>query len=252
MATIFEKLPASGERCLVLESKEALFYPFNFGTGWKDIRLGMLFSFTSQSDLNGLYTTQSIMAASPSNNIYVGFIKSPDDELPLTPNAIYAGMAGFTGETATVTLTATNSISVSSSASVNSLISSGLLRRPTVSSSVNLLHSSTAAIATGSGNFVGAFQVALQINHILKTYRVLQSYSGPLDGFPSSNTSTTALRAGMAGYSFAGEIQTITGYWTTDFTSATDMLPLPDKALVYSPFLQARMRIHNLVVEKYG
>jgi len=248
MATIFEKLPASGEKCLILDSREALFYPFDFGTGWTQIRLGTIHSYTNLTD-NGLFTNESITANSSANNFYYGFVYSPNNTLPFTPDTIAFVRASNTGAGITVSLVSNSALNmVASSAVGERYFASGRQLRGSTAATAVLLVGSTAVNATGSTAFAGSCQCSLNINRIGKTYSFTDSAAVQLPTFNPGNTSTQNLRGPMAAQTFSN---TMTGFYTVDGTAAGNLLPLPDKAVIYSPFINNRLRIHNIVVERY-
>jgi hypothetical protein len=247
MSFIYEKLPASGEKCLILEPREALFYPFDFGTGWSEIRLGTVNSFTDLTE-NGTFTTDSCVTSVPGNGFYYGFVYSPNNELPFTKDVIAFVRADLTGVATTVALNTSTSNVRGSSA--EKLFVSGTSVRGSVYQFAVSMMGGTAASSSGSGNFAGANVCRLIINQTSKTFSFNDNGGIGLVTYPSNNTSTSRLRSSMSAFSFTPIA--ITGYYTVDGTSGTDILPLPNKALIYSPFLNNRLRIHNLVVERYA
>ncbi len=250
MATIFEKLPASGEKCLVLEPKELLIYPFDFGSGWTHIRLGTFHSYTSIYGYNDGFIAEQSYTSTPAGSFYYGFMYSPNDELPYSNNTIFMGVAGMTGLSQYVILNVNSGPQMLANSNSTPLwITQGQLTgyAPPAFSST-LLHGQTALLASGDTVFAGGAQVIFEVNTGAKTYR-LSTNAGTSIINPTANTTTAILRSSMANYAISN---TYTGYYTTNFTSTGDLLPMPNKAVIYSPFVLSRLRIHNLVVEKYA
>lgn len=79
MSTVFYKQTgvATGRNCLILEPREACVYPFNLGTGWSQLRVGMLFDFCGINGNNSVYSTENIsaqqVASYTSNKAFFGF-----------------------------------------------------------------------------------------------------------------------------------------------------------------------------------
>lgn len=89
MPIVYEKLPASGERCLVLNNNEALSYTFDFGD-WKELRLSAFLSMTS-TGLNDPLAKETILASS--GRYYFGF-KTSGDAKPFESGTMFVGIAG--------------------------------------------------------------------------------------------------------------------------------------------------------------
>jgi hypothetical protein len=250
MSFIYEKLPASGEKCLVLEPKEALFYPFNFGSDWTTLRLGTVSSFAGVNDPNERFVAETQSTRYPSCNFYYGFVYSPNNNIPYSENVVFVGISSRTGVSDTVSL-GSSTINITSSTNKSIVAINSLITGNAFSNSTQMFQGVNIDSATGTGAFASANQLELHINTTSKTFRARANMGSVLSAnYPSSNTSTNLLRSSMSAFSFSS-FDTITGFYTSNFTETGDLLPFPDKVLIYSPFIQNRIRIHNLIVERY-
>jgi hypothetical protein len=243
MATIYDK-GVSGDKCLVLNPREALFYDFNFGTGWKEVRIGMAYSFVNSTGNNELRTTETVVNTTfnHTNNIYVGLTNSTNNSIPYANTGIFIGMSSFTGSN--VTLNAANIASNSRYGVINNQSFSGSFSNY---NSVYLSFSS-ATNATGNSSYLSYYALRINIEPLVKSFSV-RGANVSVDG---NNPSISFLRSQIN--NFAGAIPSAdsTGFYTTAFNATGDLLPYPDKVLIYFPFFNNKIRIHNLLVEKYN
>lgn len=242
MATIFDK-GVSGDKCLILNPREALFYNFDFGTGWREVRMGMSYSLTNSTGDNGQYGNETISNTSlnPTNLIFFGLTKAETDQLPFYNTGIFIGALSNTG----------NNISLSNGSITNNS-RYGLISGNQITGSVNdwfasYFSPSSTVNASGTGGYASIYGVKVEINREAKTFSVRSANMSQNNG----DTSTVFLRQQIN--SFQGTIpgSDSTGYYTETFTSVGNFLPYPNKMLIYFPFFNNRLRIHNLVIEKY-
>jgi hypothetical protein len=91
MPIIYEKLPASGERCLILNGNEALSYTFDFGD-WKEIRLSAFVSLTS-TGLNDFPATETVITSGDNARRYYFGFKTSGNDRPYDTGTMFVGIA---------------------------------------------------------------------------------------------------------------------------------------------------------------
>lgn len=234
MATIFEKVPASGERCIILDPREGILYSFDFGD-WRQIRMGAFVSMTNISENNGLTTAETI---SPNglgrNQFYFGF-KDSGLLIPTTTGSFFAGFTPSSNLTEVFDIVPTASNIGGNFHMVFSMSGSTYFGRTTFGSSFRIGTSGASysddqygqfncITINRNANYTGIVQFDKRdVNYQDVTLRNLRSL---LD-------STVTLNS--IGFCASG-------YFPNTLNSA----------FIYSPFNQNRLRVHALVVEKYA
>lgn len=101
MSTIFLKSFASGEKCVILEAREALLYTFDFGD-WRELRMGFFCSTTqpgqdNQNNPSSAYV-DNIIGRDPQSQFFVGF-KDNSFALPFGggEGVVFAGACSIPG-----------------------------------------------------------------------------------------------------------------------------------------------------------
>jgi hypothetical protein len=97
MAEIYLK---SSENTLILEPREYMLRPFDFGD-WNEIRMGMYFSGVLSSDNNGNVTNETVVYASFLDRIMFG-IKDSSTALPGDTGSLFLGVGSAASGSATV------------------------------------------------------------------------------------------------------------------------------------------------------
>jgi len=88
MATVFQK--TTSDKCLILDAKEALIYPFDVGN-WTEIRMAVGLSLTTAASNNGTAIAENNSFTTASSGFYFGIKNSSNANLPGVTGAIYAG-----------------------------------------------------------------------------------------------------------------------------------------------------------------
>jgi hypothetical protein len=277
MATIFEKLPASGEKCLILEPKEALVYPFNFGE-WSDISLSMAVSLTSATDNNAFPTGEASLAStSPLSSFLIGLYSGDNFNLPCSANTSFVGIGNPTGYPFYITQ-GTGSINNRYSAlhpNITTPNTDGSSSpKPLLSgfSSVNndcirtgfggssdlndtRFFSLGTAFAGGSttpspfinGTLDTGYAKIITINFVAKN----KGQQGQSFEIGSSNSSYTDVSIDKLNSLNLNLSNRFTGLYFNNTMNATGSpVSLPNKLLIYSPFRNSRLRIHSLLLTK--
>jgi len=243
MASIYFKESGNslGHNLLVLEPREALVYPFDFGTGWNRLQAGAFISFAGiTGDLNDDYNhipSQEILStvSIKSNNFYFGFT-TKNAAFPQTVNNTYLGFGA--GSFFNTTELLSNKIrSFSAMASISTLYT-------------NLPGGITQEfLVTNFSGFTGLQPLSFFLSFQMRKSSDSQILSG-VQGHDISSAQTLdfsekILRKNMNSQTyFAGEtaIAILTGVGYTG--------SLPDSLIIYNPFYLNKLRIHNIGVVK--
>jgi hypothetical protein len=245
MATIFDK-GVSGDKCLILNPRESLFYDFDLGTGWNELRIGINPSFTNATGDNSLASNETLGTVNPSDSFYFGFTYSPNNTLPFSNTGnVFIGNFKTTGVANTVALNGTE-VRTSDGFGMG-MISSGVQKYGFNTSVFPMLITPSYIQSTGSTNFIAVNYCRLIIKN--KTFEM---YWGR-DSTTNNNVSLSYLRSKINSNNGINNMITqgpFTGFYTEDGTISSPILPYPNKVLIYSPFFNNRIRIHNLLIEK--
>jgi hypothetical protein len=233
----------SGDKMLILGPQESLFFPFDFGDDWTQIRAGIYYSAVGLTGSNSARTSESVQETKDRSFLW-GFTYSPDNSLPFSnTNNIYIGRQG---EDVSISV-ATSVMTVPPRRSV--LITGGITgqRSPSVMGGTAIYFSpSSDATGSGAGGYANINFIRLDINNQNKVF----SSSYALSTSTQPNVSSPSLRSQIVSASWT---TTLTGYYTTTSGDPNaSMLTKPNKVLLHNPMLQNRLRIHNIVIEKYG
>lgn len=257
MGYIVEKYPFVGTtgQCLILDPRERLMYPFNFGS-YSTIRFGMYYSYTRVTGDN-LQVFQDTAAAGSTTlgNYFIGFCNynTGVDNLPVNLSGL--DFIGF-GRSQTNNIGVGVNILSSTDAWINGGYdgNGAYFGMNVISSSGNFNEFGSSAsmlnyfptTATGTTNYCSLLGLTV-------TFTGANEFT--MKGFSNNNTytsnpTTANLRSEM---SALGTYQSAlkTGFFTTGCTNNSNLMMKPNCLIIYSPALNSRMRIHNLVVERY-
>lgn len=276
MATIFQKIPSSGENCLILENGEALIYPFNIGD-WTEMRMSIGFSFTSPSNDNAAITAQSISSStSPKNSMFIGLFSGNNNSLPFSNNTSFIGFGNRTGHSVSLTTTSTpggfqcyaglitNSTQAPGSStpvgsmhgfsSLNSLFNinnySSLRDSATYFAVTNGVQN-TFLNTTGSTNFAVIESMQFNINNKGQVGQNIDLRWNN-NGATSPKTNMSIEQLSLYNQNTSSQ-SALTGlYYSSALSSTGTPLDIPNKLLVHFPFSQNRVRIHSILIEKYA
>jgi hypothetical protein len=264
MATIFERVSVSGHKCLILDPKESLIYPFDFGE-WEEIRVGVALSVTNISGFNQPLQDESILniyQEDYTNNFYLG-IKSNNESYPNINSCSYIGIGPRVTYSGEVTdLYARNLgfgcllgyyssdlpsvyswIMPSGATGYNYLnnINGGNLYLPPVFNQTgtdtyfcNLFGMNIKIKDKGTSNQSFSFS-------IYQTYALEDFFP-----FPSLANMRSTLTTATMGNNI------VTGYFTSTYNNTGVPAPIPDAFYISNPFNLNRLRIHNILIEKYA
>jgi len=262
MATVIQKTPFVGVtgQCLVLGTRERLIYPFNLGD-YSEIRMGMFWSTTSGSADNTIVVNNDTVAQNSTyNQIYFGFSNfNTGAYVPGEVNGYdYIGTVGryntqpcgIYGDSSNVqfvggangggglTLFKMGITDLTGACSIASGFDNNGLDFDMKCPSVD---------QTGATQFAGFFGLRLFTSGS-KAYGIQRFTNG---GTYSSNVTTAALRTNVANLGTSrGTI--CTGFMTSGGVEAANRMMLPNAIYIYTPMMNTRLRIHNLVVERYA
>jgi len=251
MATIFLKSVASGEKCVILEPREALLYTFDFGD-WRELRMGFFVSQTQNGNDNQNYPgafNDSITDNSPQGQLFIGF-KDSSFRLPYNgeTGVVFAGCTTIPGLLHSIqgnidyfNFNGTAQLAVVSGVANNGIAYSG---RTVYNGVTNANGPRTMITSAASAGLYAKFNCI--------TLRRGSNYSGTGWLSTTQNSSPDELTTDYSVFSCRRLISTslntsfiqgqpMTGYFPNELNSA----------FIYSPYFSSRSRIHSLVVERY-
>jgi hypothetical protein len=280
MATIFQKLPASGEQCLILEPKEGLYYPFSIGD-WSELRLSMAISFTSVSDNNSFITEERTYSGlSPSSSMYIGLFSGVNGALPFQNQTSFIGFGNPTGLFVAMSKTpggggqptvpgvVINSTQVGANpdntfsplmggfSSVGQFFnysSHGQGYWGTSNFTFSLSNGTLSnppifTVISGETNFSTIQTMRFSVvnkGSLGQSFNLGWNNNGPSSVFTDTSISNLKIRNAGISTSFTGL------YYNSNLTSTGSPIDLPTNLLIYFPFVQNRARIHSILLEKY-
>lgn len=233
MATIFEKVPASGERCIILDPREGVLYSFDF-EDWRQIRMAAFISLTNISQNNGETSNETVVPNGLGRNqLYFGF-KDSGLLVPVSTGALFAGFVGSDSLTNNMDIT-TNVNVLGGSNMVCTLSGSSITNKTTLSNQFRVGTSGSSFANTGYGQFN-----CVTINRNANYTGIVQFNSANVNFTDVSLGNLRALLDSSVTLNANGLC--CSGYFPNALNSA----------FIYSPFNQNRFRVHALVVEKYA
>ncbi len=87
-----------GDKMLILEPREALLYPFDFGTGWTSLGLHMYYSFCGVSGDNSLTAPETLISTVNGGTVYDAFyfgFTSYNNPFPYSANNTFIGYFNY-------------------------------------------------------------------------------------------------------------------------------------------------------------
>lgn len=295
MAIIYDKkFDGTGvllDQMLILEPREALIYPFDFGDDWTEIRLGAIMSIVDATGDNeyiavsGSLYVENLEPGNPSNTYYFGFIGWTGDihqfyGLPAA-NGSYNGTV-FVGATTNPYLGPDHQVRANTingfeaeaghggrnDKTIGFLSSSGLFtgmyEGSTPQGGGPTLHGyAPVQVPLSNNNFFpfnnfnyGAYN-SIVMRHVKSTNKLAFAASivPEAQSYPYINTSNMSIlntRRCMAGDLSPTNWLSRTCYFTHN--GYEDGIPepvRPSAILIYSPFYRCKLRIHSLVVERF-
>lgn len=269
------------DRCVVLDPREALIYPFNLGSDWTEIRLGFTISATRSSGPNVVPTNETLAADAAKNAFYVGLVGWTGDlnvlyDLPrLTGSTLnnvnFLGVSsinrqdgsrlitntsnsvGYIGGVATLGGNGGTPMFISDSGNTHYVIN------PSTSTPNTNSYIITLPQNVGSTGFTGfACQNALKIviNNSNNQYQIYCNVGTTVPNIPFYTSAPTveSLRARMAAFDSTLDTRNAvaSGYFTHNNLAAGVPQVKPSGVLFYFPFFNNQIRLHAIAVERYA
>lgn len=226
MAIVYEKIP-DVDQCVILDNREAVLYPFDLGD-WSEIRIGVMMSLIGNSSDNVIGVIEDIGSNPvPQDKAYFG-IKSSGQSYPLQDDICFVGIAGA--------LNGNVSVGAFGIEQVYNSVLSGTDGMQTTFGANSRMRLEVSSSVTGESTYSQYFS--------LKVNRSGNFYSGAWDSqsngsFTHSDVSTNYLRGliRQGDYIFPSTGSMPSGGMNNIF--------------LYLPFLNNRVRVHNLIVERF-
>lgn len=279
MATIFDKFSSgfSGvflDRLVILNPREALVYPFDFGSDWTELRFGVALSATTASDSNAPHVEEQIGANVLKNSTFLGFLGWTGDlnnfyDIPKVSGSLngstYIGQSNYfigggTESRAQMykTASAVNAFGSNPGGGTADgktapmfISSSGLSWTLGVSSNQFSAFLPSGNNSTGASSFAALNVCRLIIDSQNRFTFGYPSNTNTSWGNATSTPTVEMVRQSMAVLGLTNLINT-TGYWTHNGYNTGIAEAKPKGILIYSPFYNNRIRVHAFVVEKYA
>ena len=238
MPTFYQKTPASGQNCLILEPGEALIYPFDFGD-WQELRLSVFTSMTTIDDDNKKGISESIDSQFIPRLIFWFGAKDNSEILPYTSGSIFAGFSSAVLDGAFDRYTQINTDNNIIEGNFNGYVSLSGKSIYGAKSGGTRFYSFTHAGHLPTG-FAGFNSIGLKRTGNYLGYMGYRSQDGAL-GY--TDVSIDNLRKLNKSFSIT--------YNTGSSTIALAYLPPELNCLfLWSPFTFNRIRVHSLLVEQ--
>lgn len=291
MANIYTKYVSETgaylDKMVILNPREALIYPFDLGN-WQELGIGIGFSATSVSSNNGLITSEALISNTASNSVWLGllgwtgdiqnFYGLPEPKINGTSgnkNVFFLGQTSFgitdgttTNTASTVYTTLTTFRYAGIAGKQNSTIykftgtcitsegdKAGLDR---LSSSECMIALPNSNIMTGNTGFIGIYPMRIKLTTGYRfeiyapNYVDFGGYAKPTFTTDSSIETIRGVVASMSTALTASTTNAFSGFYTNNGTNNSNRGPIPSGLLIYFPYLNNRIRIHGISIEKYA
>lgn len=238
MATIFQK--TATDNCVILNPRESLTYPFSLGQ-WTDLRMGMYVSLTSTTGDNTVFGgNETFNYNSGLSSVFVG-LTSSGNSLPGDNGKTYIGI-GPQPSSPTCAITSTRISTSDTQTNSMAIDQNGDFARGTNTTLNAYITVTPATAATNYAVFYG-LRFVVGPNNQYSIWSMAGS-AGVTDPTVESVRLQLTTQPNVA---YQGTI-----YFNNGFTSTGIQIPRPDNVYLYFPFSNSRVRIHSLVVDKYG
>ncbi len=246
---------------MVLNSKEALLYPFNLGN-WSEIRLGMFVGLTSANDTNAQYSNEQLNANASQNSTFIGLVTNidPNNLLPYGDVQNFVGVGVPTGVGGSLWNTQVNNNRLNSQAgdgNLNAFVTvSGKFQvfqdglNAGNSANLHKIYLPDKSNITGDVGFASFYGLKITINNAggnLQTFNISSSNNSEAS---YTNISIDNLRSQLSNFNSPSNITGLRWNREMSITGGT-ALPLPSGILIYSPLSQNRLKIFAIDIDKY-
>lgn len=246
----------TGDNCLILDPKERLIYPFNIGN-YSEARFGMIYSFAPVTGSNGEVSAESFPTVSASQAVYIGLCNynTGTSNFPGQSNGYdFLGISTRNPATNAVLFQVSSNIQYYGGGDSNYWMflptcQTGFLdyrnQQTFDNQSYQYLQITPTSGVYGQTKFSSAFGIQLVLNSNTFAFRAFFNNSS------SNDTSNNYLRTGVNSMWTLGNV-TKTGFFTSGYNNTSDIMMKPNAIYIYNPLLQNRLRIHNILVERYA
>lgn len=251
MATIFPKVNTilGFDNTLVLDHREALLYPFDVGSDWRNIKLGLFVSLAGATGDNSSYNNENVAGSITiaTTRGYLG-IKNNNIIYPTVSGSNFLGVTARIGPAAITYATSslnTMGFSENGNGDTRFRICSDSIVGGSIPGQVGVTVGTAVA---GTQPSAYAFFYGLDIIYNQSSMAV----SGAMinSTAPFTDTSIGNLRIQMS--SPTATTAYSTGFFSSNLSSTGTQLSRPDAVFIYFPFFTNKVRIHNLCVERYA
>jgi hypothetical protein len=236
------KIALVSDKTLILGTRDAYIQPFT-APSWTDLRVGMWLSVTkSTADDDATGLAEILSTTTAADRLWIGLKNNGDDNKPTAGGTSFQGLSSVAS---TVAYLSASPITVRS----NGVSQTIDVYRYNGATATNFLGGIPSASLFASGLYFPPFPgwdgyaVFLGIRYF-GTGQISVTGSGLMNS-AAHTTSTPTVS------SLRGLLRNLTG-WQPSNTNSTAISPDTDAIYFYWPFLNSRLRIHALVIEKFA
>ena len=240
---------SGGDKCLILDTRQAMIYPLT-APSWLDLRIGFYLSLckaTNNADITGLAETLTTVGV-PQDRFWIG-VKQNNSILPATAGTTFAGFTNAFGVPDTVA----SSTIISSDAGTGTTNTNYWRAPGTAGAGVRVINGTTPLLAMGS-SFIHFPQSAAGAggNAVLVLLKFTRA-SG------TATSITWGVFANTPSFDFLYDSTCLISTIRSSFRTATyglnataDIVTVPDALYAYWPFINSKLRIHAVCIEKFA
>lgn len=238
------------DKTIILGPREGFIRPFDFGTDWTEMRIGMFISgVTSAGDNTGISATETLALTTYADRLTVG-IKDNTDDLPGVAGTNFVGYgtnATHVAEDQHMGIYNNSTGSYGARLNAMSAIGTSFTARALINAGVSGLQYPNTATVAGASGYCGFWCIKITIAD-----RGLGTQNISIDGAVTASVagtdySATALRSLMNSATF------FDGGTAFDWFSAGPVaLPIPDCVWIRNPYFSNRIRISCLRAIRYA
>ncbi len=240
MAQIYQKT-VSDKTC-ILAPREFYLRPFDFGSDWTEMRVGIYFSGVTSGADDTTSVSETVTVSTAADNIYFGLKNSDTDDLPGFGTALFLGV--MTQAASTSQLTAGSPNKIRSSAG-DFLVSNGYHDTTLVTGTGGSGVSMQFPAASGTSAYCGFFVVKFVINNLGLSSQTVDISMSETSSISGTDYSASALRLLINNATFTSAANVV---WNTG-AAARD---IPDAVFIRMPFYNNRIRLSAIRAIRYA
>ncbi len=240
MAQIYQKT-VSDKTC-ILAPREFFLRPFDFGSDWTEMRLGVYFSGVTSGADDTTSVAETVVVSTAADNIYFGLKNSDTDDLPGFGTALFLGAMTQAASTSQITAGSPNKIRSSAG---DFLVGNGYHDTTLVTGSGGTGQSMQFPAASLTSGYCGFYVVKFVINNLGLSSQTVDISLSTNAGVSGTDYSAAALRLLINNATFS------TAYNVAWNTGAAARV-IPDAVFIRLPFYNNRIRLSCIRAIRYA